>query len=382
MNEHEDKHELERNWNKNKTPARPHTPDPTRHSWGSNSSSLDVRVGGLHFRKGSTSPLNNHDLSPKRNSTGTRDSSHTHLHLHKGSTSPLNNHNLSPKRNATGPRNSPHVHLHRQDSHQKVTTPTDLEQPRTRSLLDPSKLGLLNGHRQRTHSDAGSSRASSPASSISSSHSAKDGSEDEIIHQRERNWNAPLAKWTRHDHSSKHDYPSREAESAAMKNSQPYVQGEGKAQLADIITHTEHKADSPVPSLVQPDKSNSTIFHERPRLSHLQDEAKLRALTFSRDSGSRLPIRSPGKEKASKRENGRPTGTNSVASVSSQLHGTFSSDRHPTPQKISYPDSSESDSLPPINTIHGEDQNNISMHIFRPQFVLLRISSPSYFSST
>lgn len=201
---------------------------------------------------------------------------------------------------------------------------------------------------------------------MSSSHSAKDGSEDEIIHERERNWNAPRVKWTRHDHNRKRDYPPRKAESTAMKNSQSHIQDESNAQLTDTVTHTEHKANSPAPS-PQPDKSNSMILHERLRLSHLKDEAKLRALTFPRDSDSLLPRRSFGKGKASEKENGRPTGTKSVASPSSQPDGAFSSDRQPTAQKISYPDSSESDSSPPINAIRGEDQKStIGMRNFRP----------------
>ena len=231
-------------------------------------------------------------------------------------------------------------------------------------MVDPSRLGLLNGRRQRTHSNANSPRASSPASSMSSSHSAKDGSEDEIIHERERNWNAPRAKWTSHDHGHKHDHPLRKAGSSAKKNSQSHIQDEGNAHLSNTVTYAEHKAPSPLES----DKSNST---KRLRLSHLQDEAKLRALTFSRNLDSPLPHRSFGKGKASEKENGRPTSTNSGASVSTQLHGV-SSDRQPTPQKVSYTDSSESDPLPPINTIRDEDQKSTGMRNLRPQFVLLK----------
>ncbi|KAG6820520.1 hypothetical protein H0H93_015993 [Arthromyces matolae] len=71
-------------------------------------------------------------------------------------------------------------------------TPSPSQRTRTRSLIEETSTPPVD-HRQPLQSSVGSSRASSPALSYTGSSHNED---DEIIHERERNWNSPHPKWT------------------------------------------------------------------------------------------------------------------------------------------------------------------------------------------
>ncbi|KAG6862328.1 hypothetical protein C0995_016026 [Termitomyces sp. Mi166 len=74
--------------------------------------------------------------------------------------------------------------------------PSPSQRSRTRSLIHADSMSLAPTRSlQRHHSPTRSERASSPASFLVSGHS----DEEEVVHERERNWNAPRPKWT---HSS------------------------------------------------------------------------------------------------------------------------------------------------------------------------------------
>ncbi|KAF8230171.1 hypothetical protein L208DRAFT_1400880 [Tricholoma matsutake] len=82
------------------------------------------------------------------------------------------------------------------------------EQTREDSSRSPTPL-VSPAHRLlRHHSFSNLTRANSPAGSSSASHDAgEESQEEDIIHERERNWNAPRQRWSLHGHGS--DSPSR-----------------------------------------------------------------------------------------------------------------------------------------------------------------------------
>ncbi|KAG6811991.1 hypothetical protein H0H92_004956 [Tricholoma furcatifolium] len=98
--------------------------------------------------------------------------------------------------NAIQERSKNHTGLPRPTSSLGFTPPHPKERTRTRSLIQ-SDVSYISPARSlhRQHSFTDSSRASSPAGSTSSHQEEQ----EEIVHERERNWNAPRPKWT---HSS------------------------------------------------------------------------------------------------------------------------------------------------------------------------------------
>lgn len=169
--------------------------------------------------------------------------------------------------------NKRHPNLSRPTSSLSLHSPTPSERSRTYSQPtrpESAELPHLNRHLQRHHSFSNSSRASSPAHSLSASNGGKEESEEEeVIHERERNWNAPRPKWSQHEHSYGPSSPSR------IPGFSP------TANLSNGRMRTQSLKSSATRNVESPD-------HRRPAASHKVDDIR-RSATPSPRPSSPLP---------------------------------------------------------------------------------------------
>ncbi|KAG5646797.1 hypothetical protein DXG03_002174 [Asterophora parasitica] len=123
-----------------------------------------------------------------------------------------------------------------------LNSPNAIERSRTRSLIQMDSPGRQSPSRrlQRQHSLTDSSRAGSPAGSLSGSHHGNDEPEPEIIHERERNWNAPRPKWTQH--STRPISPLSQSPSARLRAESSKASGTTKGEFV----HRDYWSPSPV----------------------------------------------------------------------------------------------------------------------------------------
>ncbi|GLB37275.1 hypothetical protein LshimejAT787_0403260 [Lyophyllum shimeji] len=188
--------ERERQCNRPRTPARAQTPElshKSSHQQFPRSGSPVVGPGKTLSRRGSNASLRSFDDSSSRASSfGSQAEYRERLA------------ELERERNKERERewNKPHPNVTRSSSSLSIQSPKAAERARTRSLIQLGSARVLSpAHNlQPHHSHTDSSRASSPTSSLTGGHEKADSEEEEINHERERNWNAPRPKWTHHDH--------------------------------------------------------------------------------------------------------------------------------------------------------------------------------------
>ncbi|KAG5635089.1 hypothetical protein H0H81_012488 [Sphagnurus paluster] len=195
--------EREREWNRPKTPARSHTPELSHHSSPlhrfprSGSPMVDAmsRVGGTLSRQGSNASLRSFDgtSSSRTSSFGSQAEYRERLA------------EMEKERNDERERewNKPHPKVSRPRPTSSLHSPSAADRSKTWSLIQldsPGRLSPARHLRKSSLTDA-SSRASSPAGSAHSGrHGKDDPEEEEVVHERERNWNAPRPKWSHHHH--------------------------------------------------------------------------------------------------------------------------------------------------------------------------------------
>jgi hypothetical protein len=122
--------------------------------------------------------------------------------------------------------NRRHTILSRPTSSLDFHSPVGLNHPRTNSRTQrtrenssqsPTSLTLPGQRLHRHHSFHNSNRASSPAGSSQASHDSREESQDEdIVYERERNWNAPRQNRSPHEHGP--GSPSRVPSSPAASS--------------------------------------------------------------------------------------------------------------------------------------------------------------------
>jgi len=169
---------------------------------------------------------------------------------------------------------------------------------RTREHSSRPQMSLASHRPSRHHSFSNTTRASSPAGSSSASHSAKEESQEEdIIYERERNWNAPQQKWGphRYDPSSPSRVPSSPS---APSHLRAYPNGRTSAEsptktttttkgeqlqtmketsVADASDTSGRRRALLSPSTILSEKTSPASASSQRSISHEQSEAHLRA---------------------------------------------------------------------------------------------------------
>ncbi|KAF5386174.1 hypothetical protein D9615_002384 [Tricholomella constricta] len=272
--------EREKEWNKPKAKARAHTPDlarkPSDQRFTRSGSPMNNTVpSGSLSRRGSSASLRSFDGNSSKESSLSSQAEYRERLAE-----------LERERNIERERdwNKPYPKSSRPTSSLGLRSPNAMERTRTRSLIQLDSPGRLSParHLQRHHSLTNSSRASSPAVSLNGSHHGKDDSEEEeIVLERERNWNAPRPKWTQHSGLPPHSPLPRpqdgriRAESlktpGTKRGESPVHRGQFSAQSASLLvggSRTENNATtparvaSPLP-LSKPSASSFSAHHDR-----------------------------------------------------------------------------------------------------------------------
>ncbi|KAG6920101.1 hypothetical protein DXG01_010169 [Tephrocybe rancida] len=254
-NDSEQFRDREKEWNRPRTPALAHTPDLSRHSPHlqfprSGSPLVGVSSSGNLLRRESSTSLHSlGESSSKGSSYGSQADYRERVA------------ELERERNIERERdwNKPRASSSRPTSSLGFQPTVAAERSRTRSLIQAdSPLLSPSHHRQRLHSLNDSSRASSPANS---SHGSQHEEEEEVVHERERNWNAPRPIWS---HSSPRP-------ASPLKTQSPSVTGKGtgRGQSATPRNHNvngDANGSGPTPSAP---RSASPLPFSRPSLSPL-----------------------------------------------------------------------------------------------------------------
>jgi serine/arginine repetitive matrix protein 2 len=108
------------------------------------------------------------------------------------------------KRNPKLSRPTSSLSLHSSTGSERVRTHSLNHLSRPDSAQSQSSVLSPNRQLHRHHSFSNTSRASSPAGSSRASQNGKEESEEEeVIHERERNWNSPQPKWSQHASASR-----------------------------------------------------------------------------------------------------------------------------------------------------------------------------------
>ncbi|RDB24915.1 hypothetical protein Hypma_008048 [Hypsizygus marmoreus] len=271
--------EREREWNKPKTPNRSHTPElqhQSSHGRFSRSGSPAVGAPNRHTlsRQGSSNSLHSFDGASSRGSSfGSQAEYRERLA------------ELERERNLERERdwNKRHPKVTRPTSSLSMHSSPGTDRPRTQSLANmsrPDSTQLLTPDRSlhRHHSYTHSSRATSPALSTTASHDGKlDSEEEEIVHERERNWNAPRPKWGQHEHSYRLGSPSQSyspsgrpraesLKSPVADGEAPGHRGQTPAQVASFRVNGVHgESNSTLPprplSPLPPAKTSASPRH-------------------------------------------------------------------------------------------------------------------------
>ena len=170
--------------------------------------------------------------------------------------------------------------LSRQQTHEDTQTPPILTPP-THQML---------------HSFSGPTRAGSPdGSSVGSHDTTNESQEENIIHKRERSWNATRKKWSRHGHGSDspsrghspppasshlRDYPNGRHKEAGLPKARTTKEDKLRTTTETSVANGSNSRGAPLPSSSQPTmlsmRTSPTSTSSQRSTSRKQNEAHLR----------------------------------------------------------------------------------------------------------
>ncbi|TFK44544.1 hypothetical protein BDQ12DRAFT_673185 [Crucibulum laeve] len=301
-------------WNRPGTSSRTGTPDLKQQRSHSRISMHEspIATHGILSRRGSSASLRSFDDESSRGSSfGSQAEYRERVR------------ELERERNIERERewNRPHSRLSRPSSSLSLRSPEVSVRSRTQSLIHPPRPGSAlsqtsvnsDTHKSglRRHQSFTSPRASSPTGSLRASH---DDELPEVVHERERNWNAPRPKW--------HQSPSVNGMSVD-RTSSPVPQSLGVS--SNSSQHSHPNVRTRAESLKSPGSTNGEIPAHYASVSNSNSSLLTSTSSHKKSVSPRAP--SPHVQRAS------PNASSSHSKISPQ-----STHRPNSSRNISFPE--------------------------------------------